>query len=66
MTVRETAKYVGFPSNCILRRFIRVGLLPWPDKRHSFLTEDVEALKLWLDAKRIGDTSVPKPDHRNT
>lgn len=64
--VKQAAKFIGFPSNCLLRRFIREGLLPYPDQQtYSFGRDDVLALKAYLDAKRIGNLAVPRPDHRS-
>jgi len=61
MTVREAADEIGYPTRCILTRFIRTGLLPWPDGQHRFKVEDVQALKRWMH-----DRSLPRPDHRRT
>lgn len=64
VSLRQASDYLGHPTKCIHGRFIRLGLLPWPDRNTlTWHRDDIEALKRWLDARRIGDTSVPRPRH---
>ena len=66
VTIVEAANLIGYPRRCLLRRFIREGLLPYPDQETmTWLRSDVLALRDWMLAKSKGDTSVPRPQHRN-
>lgn len=63
-TMREAADYLHVPVRCLHGRYIREGLLPWPDTSLTWAWADVEALKRWLDARKRKDASVPRPSHR--
>lgn len=65
MTYRQAADLLGVPVRCLHGQYIREGLLPWPDRvtltwRHA----DVMALKAWLDARKRGDVTIPRPAHK--
>ena len=63
VSYRQAAEVLGHPVKCLRGRFIREGLLPWPDSEFTWSREDVLALKVWLDAQRLKDATVPRPHH---
>jgi len=65
MTPREASKIIGYGPGCLLRRFIREGLLPWPDDKFTWARDDVMALKRWMDARAADGTEHPelRPQH---
>ena len=64
MSTREAADALGYPIRCILTRFIRVGLLPWPDRKtNRFKTEDVLALRNWMLLRHDKSADVKRPQH---
>lgn len=66
LTLQETSNLIGYPRRCLLNRFVREGLLPYP--RQSDLTyarTDVQALADWMQARRDRTTDkFRRPDHR--
>jgi len=64
MSTREAADSLGYPVRCILTRFIRTGLLPWPDqKTNRFKTVDVLALREWMLKRHDKSAAVTRPQH---
>ena len=66
LTVQETAVMLGYKKGCLLRRFVREGLLPYPRQNDlTYAVGDVLAVKAWMDAKkRRSPETIRRPDHR--
>jgi len=65
MTPREASQIIGYGPTCLLRRFVRKGLLPYPDDKLTWSRNDVMKLKAWMDCRRETGESceATRPQH---
>jgi hypothetical protein len=64
MSFAAVSRFLGVPVRCLHGKYVRAGLLPWPDRATlTWAKADVLALWRWFEAQRVGDASVPRPHH---
>jgi len=67
LTTRQASAIIGYGPTCLLRRFVREGLLPWPRQSDmTWSTDDVMSLKAWMDCRRETGSECPemRPHHQ--